>query len=128
MIKQDKGWPFVVAVSDSYDLECTVKDIFGTQLKDQIINSGKLNTNQGGALRYCEMLINITSSGSVILVPPDSGDLSTVISDTIDALFTKFGSTTNSKGYKVLPDYIRVAQGDGLTIESLKQIYAEVDR
>lgn len=74
------------------------------------------------------MLINITSSGSVILVPPDSGDLSTVISDTIDALFTKFGSTTNSKGYKVLPDYIRVAQGDGLTIESLKQIYAEVDR
>lgn len=59
---------------------------------------------------------------------PDSGDPPTVISETIEGLFNKFGYTTNSKGYKVLPDYIRAAQGDGLTIESLKQIYAELDR
>lgn len=59
---------------------------------------------------------------------PDSGDPATVISDTIDGLIEKFGSTTNSKGYKVLPDYIRAAQGDGLTIPSLKKIYAELDR
>ncbi|KAI2621592.1 nicotinamide phosphoribosyltransferase [Hypoxylon sp. NC1633] len=106
LIKQYKGWPFVVAVSDSYDLEGAVKDIFGTQLKDEVINSG-----------------------SVILVRPDSGDPPTVISETIEGLFDKFGHTTNSKGYyKVLPDYIRAAQGDGLTIESLKRIYAELDR
>lgn len=70
----------------------------------------------------------IASPGSVVLVRPDSGDPPTVISDTIEGLFAKFGFTTNSKGYKVLPDYIRAAQGDGLTIESLKKIYAELDR
>lgn len=51
-----------------------------------------------------------------------------MISETIEGLIEKFGSTTNSKGYKVLPDYIRAAQGDGLTIPSLKRIYAELDR
>lgn len=40
----------------------------------------------------------------------------------------KFGFTTNSKGFKVLPDYLRAAQGDGLTVESLKKIYAELER
>jgi len=42
LIKQYKGWPFVVAVSDSYDLEGTVDKIFGMELKDDVINSGKL--------------------------------------------------------------------------------------
>ncbi|EXJ84180.1 nicotinate phosphoribosyltransferase [Capronia epimyces CBS 606.96] len=105
LIKQYKGWPFVVAVSDSYDLEAAVRDIFGTKLKDDVIKSG-----------------------STILVRPDSGDPATVIAETLEGLIAKFGSTTNSKGYRVLPDYIRAAQGDGLTIETLKQIYAELDR
>ena len=41
LIEQYKGWPFVVAVSDSYDLDSAVRDIFGTQLKDDVIKSGK---------------------------------------------------------------------------------------
>ena len=59
---------------------------------------------------------------------PDSGDPPTVISDAIEGLIDKFGYTTNSKGYRVLPDYIRAAQGDGLTLDTLKLIYAELDR
>ncbi|BBX61091.1 nicotinate phosphoribosyltransferase [Mycobacterium saskatchewanense] len=105
LIEQYKGWPFVVAVSDSYDLDNAVHKIFGGELKEQIINSG-----------------------STILVRPDSGDPPTVISDTIEGLIEEFGSQTNSKGYRVLPDYVRTAQGDGLTLESLKRIYAELDR
>ena len=30
--------------------------------------------------------------------------------------------TTNSKGYKVLPPYLRVIQGDGISYESLGEI------
>ncbi|EHY52840.1 hypothetical protein HRR83_007609 [Exophiala dermatitidis] len=105
LIEQYKGWAFVVAVSDSYDLEGAVNDIFGTKLKDAVIQSG-----------------------STILVRPDSGDPATVISETLEGLINKFGSTTNSKGYRVLPDYIRAAQGDGLTLATLKEIYAELDR
>ncbi|MBY4574889.1 nicotinate phosphoribosyltransferase [Gordonia paraffinivorans] len=105
LIEQYKGWPFVVAVSDSYDLDNAVRQIFGTELKEQIINSG-----------------------STILVRPDSGDPATVIADTVEGLIDAFGAETNSKGYKVLPDYVRAAQGDGLTIDSLKTIYRELDR
>ncbi|MFT4126003.1 MAG: nicotinate phosphoribosyltransferase [Gordonia sp. (in: high G+C Gram-positive bacteria)] len=105
LIEQYKGWPFVVAVSDSYDLDNAVRQIFGSELKQQVIDSG-----------------------STILVRPDSGDPATVISDTIEGLIDAFGAETNSKGYKVLPDHVRAAQGDGLTIESLKQIYRELDR
>ncbi|MBX5489371.1 MAG: nicotinate phosphoribosyltransferase [Mycolicibacterium hassiacum] len=105
LIEQYRGWPFVVAVSDSYDLHNAVHNIFGRELKEQIINSG-----------------------STILVRPDSGDPATVISDTVEGLMEEFGYITNSKGYKVLPDYIRAAQGDGLTLDSLKRIYAELDR
>lgn len=43
-------------------------------------------------------------------------------------MIKKFGSTTNSKGFRVLPNYVRAAQGDGLTIESLKSVYAELER
>lgn len=105
LIQQYKGWPFVVAVSDSYDLDNAVHKIFGGELKELIINSG-----------------------STILVRPDSGDPATVISDTIEGLIEEFGSQTNSKGYEVLPHYVRAAQGDGLTLDSLKRIYAELDR
>ena len=66
--------------------------------------------------------------GSTILVRPDSGDPATVISNTLEGLIEKFGSTTNSKGFRVLPDHIRTAQGDGLTIASLKEIYSELER
>lgn len=34
----------------------------------------------------------------------------------------KFGYTENSKGYKVLPPYIRIIQGDGISYESLGEI------
>lgn len=47
LIKQYKGWPFVVAVSDSYDLEGAVDKIFGTELKDDVINSGVLQFRIG---------------------------------------------------------------------------------
>ena len=34
----------------------------------------------------------------------------------------KFGSVKNSKGYKMLPPYIRVIQGDGISYETLPMI------
>ena len=35
---------------------------------------------------------------------------------------SKFGTTTNTKGYKMLPPYLRVIQGDGISYESLGDI------
>ena len=39
-----------------------------------------------------------------------------------------FGYTTNSKGYKVLPDFIRTVQGDGVRRETLPKVFMEMER
>ena len=38
----------------------------------------------------------------------------------IEILMEEVGYTVNSKGFKVLPDHVRVIQGDGINRESLK--------
>ena len=86
----------VAVVSDSYDLMQVVGDVWGGELKDTIL-----------------------ASGATVVVRPDSGDPLVVPVDVLRALDGAFGSTVNSKGYKVLPPCIRVIQGDGINAQSL---------
>jgi nicotinamide phosphoribosyltransferase len=104
-INKYRGWPVVVIVADSYDLDNAVHNIFGRELKELVDNH----------------------TGTVF-VRPDSGEPVSVVADTIEGLFEHYGYIENSKGYKVLPDQIRVCQGDGITLESLRAIYEELDR
>jgi len=89
----------VAIVSDSYDVFNACKELFGTQLKDMI------ETRQGQ-----------------LVVRPDSGELPQIVLDVLEALATKFTCTTTSTGHKLLPDCIRVLQGDGINIDSLAMI------
>jgi len=93
--------PIVAIVSDSYDLDNAVTNIYGRELKELIETSGKL-----------------------VVVRPDSGDPASTVCRTIQKLMDRFGYTVNSKGYLVLPDYIRVIQGDGIDRHSLPLILA----
>lgn len=86
-------------VSDSFDIYAACRDLWGTELKDKII-----------------------ASGGTLVVRPDSGDPETVPVEVIEILASKFGYTVNSKGFKVLPPYIRVIQGDGINEHSLPKI------
>jgi nicotinamide phosphoribosyltransferase len=87
-------------VSDSYDIFNAVGELWGTEFKDQILNrDGRL------------------------VIRPDSGDPVKTLLKVFEILFAKFGFTVNSKGYKVLPDQVRVIQGDGVDHESIKMIY-----
>ena len=45
-----------------------------------------------------------------LVVRPDSGDPPTVVVKVLEILGSKFDTITNSKGYKLLPPYIRVIQ------------------
>ena len=45
-----------------------------------------------------------------------------VICEALKRLAAKYGTSTNSKGYKVLPDCIRLIQGDGIDLDSLGEI------
>lgn len=86
----------VAVVSDSYNIWDAVDKIWGEQLKEKVI-----------------------TNGGTIVVRPDSGDPLIVPIQVVEKLSNKFGFSVNSKGYKVLPSYIRVIQGDGINIDSL---------
>lgn len=86
-------------VSDSYDIVNAVENIWGKELKE---------------------LVN--SKTARLVVRPDSGDPITTPVNCILILMEKYGYTTNSKGYLVLPDNIRVLQGDGIDEKDLEKI------
>nr|KAG5687412.1 hypothetical protein BaRGS_004914 [Batillaria attramentaria] len=92
----------VAVVSDSYNIWNACEHVWGEQLKDLVVKRG----DNGGAL----------------VVRPDSGNPPEVVVKVLDILGNKFGSTVNSKGFRMLPPYLRVIQGDGISYESLGAI------
>jgi nicotinamide phosphoribosyltransferase len=92
-------------LTDTYDHENAVKNIIGKQLKEQI-----------------------QKFPGLVGVRPDSGDIVEVTADTTEWLMDAFGSTVNGKGYKVLPPFVRVVQGDGCTFSSLPKVFTELKR
>eukprot|EP00127_Corallochytrium_limacisporum_P003440 Clim_evm68s149 gene=Clim_evmTU68s149 len=56
------------------------------------------------------------------IVRPDSGHPPTIVLECLNRLEKYFGSTKNSKGYKELPTYIRVIQGDGIDSDMLEKV------
>jgi len=105
MLNVNRTFPVVACVSDSYDIYNAVDNIWGGALKARV-EEGK----------------------QVVVIRPDSGDPLTVPIVVINKLMDKFGYTTNDKGYKTLPSYIRVIQGDGITKDSIKTILDNMDR
>lgn len=61
----------------------------------------------------------ILENGGTLVIRPDSGDPLVVPVEVLEQCWEEFGGTTNSKGFRVLPDHIRVIQGDGITATSL---------
>lgn len=91
----------VAVVSDSYDLDRAVADIWGGSLAAQV-----------------------RSTGGTLVVRPDSGDPVTTPLRTVATLWDKFGGTVTAKGYRVLDPCVRVIQGDGMTLESIGRLVA----
>ena len=89
----------VAVVSDSYDIYHAVTEIWGKQLKQDVIDSG-----------------------ATLIIRPDSGDPKTVVLEVLDRLWDTFGGKVNAKGYKVLADCVRVIQGDGVNEQSIRDI------
>jgi nicotinamide phosphoribosyltransferase len=92
-------------VVDSYDTHHAVADIFGGELREKILRR----------------------AGTVVL-RPDSGDPVVVIEDIFNSIADKFGFETNAKGWKVLPQQIRVIQGDGVNYQNILRINSALTR
>lgn len=69
-----------------------------------------------------EFKTQVEQSGGTLVIRPDSGDPAEVVLDTTKRLEEIFGASVNSKGYKVLPSYIRIIQGDGINTLSIERI------
>lgn len=93
----------IAVVSDSYDIYNAVEKIWGEQLKNKIVNRK-----------------------GTLVIRPDSGNPNEVVVKILGLLGDKFGYTTNKKGYKVLPSYLRVIQGDGVDYEALPGILESI--
>lgn len=90
-------------VSDSYDLKNAINHLWGDTLRQQVIESG-----------------------GTLVVRPDSGEPPAMVRLAVNALAAKYGTTTNSKGYKVL-NHVRVIQGDGIDEHTIRQILDNLD-
>jgi nicotinamide phosphoribosyltransferase len=100
MLKQfAKPGSIVAVVSDSYDLDDAVINMWGKELKQEVLDSG-----------------------ATVVIRPDSGDPVSIVLETVTNLAKAFGTTTNTKGYEVLPGCIRVIQGDGINEQSIHDI------
>lgn len=67
----------------------------------------------------------IKGSGGTLVCRPDSGDPLEVLPkmfSIFEAALPKGEIYVNSKGYKVLPDYLRIIWGDGINRRSMKKI------
>lgn len=95
----------VACVSDSYNIFKACKEYWGGALKEQILN------REG-----------------TLVIRPDSGDPVATLLKVFEILMESFGYTTNEKGYKVLPKQVRVLQGDGINIDSIREIYTALKK
>ncbi len=94
------GTPKIAAcVSDSYDLFNVIENVWCGELHD-----------------------TIKSSGGKLVARPDSGDPASVIVKCLQIMERKVGMRTNPKGFKVLPPYLGLIQGDGINDESIAEI------
>lgn len=88
----------VAVVSDSWNIYNAVENIWGETLKQEVIDSG-----------------------ATVVIRPDSGEPVEVVSRVAQILGEKFGTTVNSKGFKVLKN-VRIIQGDGVNEQSIHEI------
>ena len=93
-----KPGSIVAVVSDSYDIYNAASNLWGEELREQVV-----------------------ASGATVVIRPDSGDPDVVCRKLVQILGEKFGYTTNAKGYKVLNN-VRLIQGDGVNEHTIRMI------
>lgn len=93
----------VACVSDSYNIYHACENLWGKELKAEVLGRD-----------------------GVLVIRPDSGDPVSTILGCLHSLERSFGSTLNSKGFKVLPPQVRLIQGDGVDYAAINEILREM--
>lgn len=93
----------VAVVSDSYDVQNAVRNIWGGALKAAVL-----------------------ATEGTLVVRPDSGDPTRLPVEVLKDLANAFGTSRNAKGYLVLNPAVRVIQGDGMNLETIEALVRNV--
>lgn len=100
----------VSVVSDSYDYEICLKNVWCGVLRDEVM------------VRYQNAIAHEPDAPHFLVIRPDSGDMIKNILMSLTTLEKAFGSSKNSQGYKVLHPCVRLIQGDGVNRDSLAAV------
>ena len=98
----------VACVSDSYDIHNACAQLWGTELRDKVMQRN-----------------------GTLVIRPDSGDPVVVLEDIFNVLEQKFGldeTATSKKGYRVLAPCVRVIQGDGVNYHTIQNMISQLTR
>lgn len=102
MVAQFGGGPLFAVVSDSYDIYHAARDIWGGELRDEVM-----------------------AADGLLVLRPDSGDPREVVMRLLAILGDRFGTTATHKGFKVL-NHVRVIQGDGVDESQINGILTQM--
>lgn len=93
----------MAVVSDSYDLWNAIQNLWGGELRAEVL-----------------------ATGGRLVIRPDSGEPAEVVLKAVQMLDGIFGSEVNHKGYRVLNPAVRIVQGDGINLDTIDGIYGRL--
>lgn len=99
-INEYGGYPVFACVSDAYDIQKAVVEMWGGVLRDAVI-----------------------AMNALLVIRPDSGDPVEMPFQVIKWLDGCFGHTVLDNGYKLL-NHVRVIQGDGVDLDAIDGLIA----
>ncbi|KAM7307995.1 nicotinamide phosphoribosyltransferase [Ixodes scapularis] len=94
-------------VSDSYNVFNCCEHTWGQKLRRHVIARAEHH-------------------GGLLIIRIDSGDAPEVVVEVLETLARCFPVSENEKGYRMLPDYLRLLHSDGVTLEMADAILANV--
>jgi len=97
-----------------------VSVVIDTYDQDEAIRKWLTPESEGG------LLDRLRQTTMRLVQRPDSGDPIINVLHCLDLIGSLVGWTVNEKGYRVLPDYVRLIQGDGINEDSLRRILQRV--
>lgn len=97
-----------------------VSVVIDTYDQDNAIRTWLTPASEGG------LLDDLIASNMRVVLRPDSGDPIINVVHVLDLVGSLVGFTVNDKGYRMLPDYVRIIQGDGINEDTLRRILQRV--
>jgi nicotinamide phosphoribosyltransferase len=95
----------VACVSDSYNIFDAVRNLWGGQLRDKVMQRN-----------------------GVLVIRPDSGDAIAVLEQLFNIAAEQFGYQVNRKGWKVISPQVRFIQGDGVNYYTIQNMISQLTR